>query len=139
MQDRPTALELLDAARQFLEEQAVPALDGPRQFHARVAANVLAIVGRELRDGDDYLRAEWTRLRALVHPSDASGDPPARGDELREAVTALNVELSARVRAGDADTGAFRTAVLAHLHTTIDDKLRIANPRYLADAEAVRR
>ena len=139
MQDRPTALELLDAARQFLEEQAVPALDGPRQFHARVAANVLAIVGRELRDGDDYLRAEWARLTALLRPGDAPADPPARAEELRDAVITLNTELSARVRAGDADTGTFRTAVLAHLRTTIDDKLRIANPRYLADAEAARR
>jgi hypothetical protein len=136
MQDRPTALELLDAARQFLEEQAVPALDGPRQFHARVAANVLAIVGRELRDGDGYLRAEWTRLTALMRPGDAPTDPPARAEELRDTVTALNVELSARVRAADADTGTFRAAVLAHLRATVDDKLRIANPRYLADAEA---
>ena len=55
MQDRPDARELLDAVRAFLEEQVVPALDGTRQFHARVAANVLAIVGRELATGDDAL------------------------------------------------------------------------------------
>src|SRR5947208_3263750 len=48
MQDRPDVRELLDAVRGFLEEDVVPALEGPRQFHARVAANVLAIVGREL-------------------------------------------------------------------------------------------
>src|SRR4051794_14944061 len=116
MQDRPTALELLDAARRFLEEQAVPALDGPRQFHARVAANVLAIVGRELRDGEGFLRAEWRRLTTLLAvPVRHDDDPPAQREALVAAVAALNAELAARVRAGDADAGPFRTAVLAHL------------------------
>src|SRR5689334_19680627 len=103
MQDRPTALELLDAARRFLEEQAVPALDGPRQFHARVAANVLAIVGREVRDGDTFLRAEWRRLTDLLGvPGSRDGDPPAERDDLVIAVTAFNAELAARIRAGHA-------------------------------------
>src|SRR3954470_5769500 len=135
MQDRPTALELLDAARRFLDEQAVPALDGPRQFHARVAANVLAIVARELRDGDAFLCAEWMRLVALLGAvAGTDGAPPAERDELVFAVGALNAELAARVRAGEADTGTFRAAVLAHLRATAEEKLRIANPRYLEEA-----
>jgi aminoglycoside phosphotransferase (APT) family kinase protein len=45
---RPTASELLDAVRGFLTDQVMPATDGQLAFHARVAANVLAIVAREL-------------------------------------------------------------------------------------------
>jgi aminoglycoside phosphotransferase (APT) family kinase protein len=45
---RPTASELLDAVRDFLTDQVMPATDGQLAFHARVAANVLAIVAREL-------------------------------------------------------------------------------------------
>jgi len=48
--DEPTIgldIEAKAAVRGFLEDDVVPALDGPKRFHARVAANVLAIVGRE--------------------------------------------------------------------------------------------
>jgi hypothetical protein len=148
MQDRPTVLELLAAVRDFVARHVVPALDGRRQFHARVAANVLAIVERELRDGDVQLREEWTRLRTLCAVDSSGGDtdaagtqqaaaaddvPPADPATLRAAVVALNADLAARIRGGDADHDPFRAAVLHHLRATTDDKLRIANPAYLEE------
>ncbi len=48
---RPTASELLAAVREFLTDQVRPATSGQLAFHARVAANVLAIVLRELELG----------------------------------------------------------------------------------------
>ena len=48
---RPTASELLDAVRGFLTDQVMPATDGQLAFHARVAANVLGIVAREIELG----------------------------------------------------------------------------------------
>jgi len=48
---RPTASELLDAVRGFLTDQVMPATGGQVSFHARVAANVLGIVARELELG----------------------------------------------------------------------------------------
>jgi aminoglycoside phosphotransferase (APT) family kinase protein len=45
---RPTISELVEAAREFLAGQVMPATEGQLAFHARVAANVLGIVGREL-------------------------------------------------------------------------------------------
>jgi aminoglycoside phosphotransferase (APT) family kinase protein len=48
---RPTASELLDAVRGFLTDQVMPATTGQLAFHARVAANVLGIVARELELG----------------------------------------------------------------------------------------
>lgn len=45
---RPTASELLDAVREFLTDQVMPATAGQLAFHARVAANALAVVAREL-------------------------------------------------------------------------------------------
>jgi Domain of unknown function (DUF6285) len=48
---RPTASELLDAVREFLTGQVMPATSGQLAFHARVAANALAIVARELELG----------------------------------------------------------------------------------------
>jgi aminoglycoside phosphotransferase (APT) family kinase protein len=48
---RPTASELLEAVREFLTAQVMPASTGQLAFHARVAANVLGIVARELELG----------------------------------------------------------------------------------------
>jgi aminoglycoside phosphotransferase (APT) family kinase protein len=48
---RPTASELLEAVREFLTGQVMPATTGQLAFHARVAANVLAVVARELEAG----------------------------------------------------------------------------------------
>jgi Domain of unknown function (DUF6285) len=47
----PTTAELLAAVREFLSDEVMPATEGRLQFHARVAANVLAQVERELSLG----------------------------------------------------------------------------------------
>jgi hypothetical protein len=127
MQDRPSAAELLEQVRLFLEERVVAALDGPGRFHARVAANLLAIVGRELEGEEAALVAEWTRLAALLGRPPAA--PPARTAALREAVTALTHELCARIRRGDADAGPFRAATRAAVEASVRAKLAVANPR----------
>ena len=131
MQDRPTAVELLNAVREFLEQDVMPGLEGRKRFHALVSANVLAIVARELAGEETMLVAEWERLRDLLG---TDGAPPARLCDLRTAVEALTRRLCDRIRAGDADAGPFGEAVRAHVRATVVDKLRIANPKYLGDA-----
>ncbi len=69
---RPTARELLDAVRGYLTDQVMPATSGQLAFHARVAANALAIVARELElgpapDGADLADAVAARL-AVANP-----------------------------------------------------------------------
>ncbi len=128
MQDRPDVRELLEAVRAFLEEQIVPALEGTKQFHARVAANVLAIVGRELRHGEPTLRAEWHRLVELLGA--VSSEAPASEEALLASVRELNAALAERIRAGSADDGPWGAAVLAHLRVTAAERLVIANPKY---------
>jgi aminoglycoside phosphotransferase (APT) family kinase protein len=70
---RPTARELLEAVREWLTDDVVARGDPGLGYHARVAANVLAIVERELsqqpvdRDGDDWATlALAVRDRLLV-------------------------------------------------------------------------
>src|SRR5689334_13993334 len=47
---RPTAAELVAAVADFLDNDVRSATEGQVNFHARVAANVLRIVERELTD-----------------------------------------------------------------------------------------
>jgi aminoglycoside phosphotransferase (APT) family kinase protein len=108
---RPTAIELLEAAREFVTDEAMPAAraSGAVQFHSRVAANVLSIVERQLRLG------------------------PAQSVRHRAALDALGVghiaELAVGVRAGAwDDCGQQLRPALAALAR---DKLAIAEPRHL--------
>jgi hypothetical protein len=58
---RPTASELLDAVSGFLTDDVRPATDGQVAFHARVAANVLGIIARELELGEVPAETELAR------------------------------------------------------------------------------
>jgi hypothetical protein len=127
MQDRPTYQELLDAVRSFLELDVVPALEGAKKFHARVAANVVAIVGRELELEREHLDEEWLRLDRLLGPVPKPADTPALKTALRQRTEAL----CERIRSGEADGGPFRTAVLDHVRQTVREKLAIDNPKLL--------
>ena len=131
MQDRPIATELVAAVRVFLETDVVPNLTGRPRFHALVAANVLAIVEREVSREEDRLVDEWQRLARLL---DVNGDPPPRLELLRRGVRDLDEQLTDRVRARHADAGDFAERVRAHLRATVLDKLRVANPNYLGES-----
>jgi hypothetical protein len=123
--DRPTSVELLDAVRGFLQQEVVPNLEGQRRYHARVAANVVAIVAREIETEETHLRGEWQRLAALLEATDPL---PADRAALRDGVQRRNQELARRIRTGEADGGAWREALLEHLRTTAADKLDVAKP-----------
>ena len=66
MMDQPSALELVTAVREFIEKHAMPELQGRTAFHARVAANALAIVARELEQGPKAADDELASLKALL-------------------------------------------------------------------------
>jgi len=125
MQDRPTLHELLRAVESFLRDDVVPATEGRRQFLARVAANAIGLVERELQGEAEHAAREWAGLDALL-----GAEPmPGGRDALAAAVRARNEELGARIRAGEYD--AEPAALLAHVRATVRDKLLVTNRAYL--------
>ena len=115
MSDRPTAAELADAVRGFLEDEVQPALQSDRQrFRALVAANALSILQRDLTLGPGLQREEEELLGALL------------GRPLAEGARALNAELCRRLRKGEVPAGT-RAALLRIAAM----KLSIASPKYL--------
>jgi aminoglycoside phosphotransferase (APT) family kinase protein len=73
---RPTAREILSAVRGYLTEDVMPATTGRLSFHARVAANMLGIVERELaQDTPDHPRDDWASLAMAVRDKLAVANP----------------------------------------------------------------
>ena len=106
--------ELVDAVRSFIETRAMPELKGHTAFHARVAANALAIVVRQLDSGESSGAEERERLKTLL----------GRDGTLED----LNRELCRRIRNGDFTLS---TAGLAeHLEKSTRDKVAIDQPNY---------
>jgi hypothetical protein len=114
MMDQPSAVELVKAVQSFLETRAIPELKGHTAFHARVAANALAIVARELEQRPMADQAEMARLRSLIN-DDAD-------------IHALNRDLCRRIRNGDIDIGDH--ALAHHLRETTRAKVLIDQPNY---------
>jgi uncharacterized protein DUF6285 len=114
MQDPPTVTELLDATAAFLRDVAVPQLSGHASFHARVAANALDLIKRELELRPAAERDEHTRLQSLLHTEGSLDD--------------LNALLSRRIAAGDLDLQT--PGVAEHLWATTLAKVAIDQPTY---------
>ncbi len=134
MQDRPTAVELVEAVARFLGDEIIPILTDPRmRFRGLIAANVLRVVARELTAGEAPLLSEWQRLVVLLNQPER--EPPSRAEALHTAVERLNHELCTRIRAGEADVGPWHDAVFAHVQRTVIEKLEVTNPRFLQAVE----
>ncbi|HKY68899.1 MAG TPA: phosphotransferase, partial [Acidimicrobiales bacterium] len=72
LHDAPTAAQLVEAVREFLEGDVMATAEGRVRFHARVAGRVLATVERELAVGDGPARAHAARMATLGFGSDAA-------------------------------------------------------------------
>ena len=114
MMDQPSLRELIDAVREFLEKKAMPELMGHTAFHARVAANALAIASRQLEHGADTEREELARLQSLL----------GRSGTLEE----LNRALCEAIRSGNVDLVA--PDLRHHLEQTTRAKIEIDQPGY---------
>jgi hypothetical protein len=98
---RPTAAELVAAVAEFLESDVKDSSTGSLNFHARVAANVLRTVERELLD--------------------ATGAPDLLGFDDERA-------LAAAIRAGDLDDRG--PELLGCLRALVSHRLAVAHPGY---------
>ena len=114
MMDQPSVVELVEAVRNFLEQRALPELQGHTRFHARVAANALGIVARELAEGPAAFSREEARLTALTG-----------GEGSREE---LNRLLCRMIREGRFALDDPR--LVSHLEATTMDKIAIDQPGY---------
>lgn len=107
--DRPTASELVQAVREWMEQDLMKGIEPRLTFHLRVAMNMLDIVDRELQLGAPMEE----RHAEVLHLLDVADD----------------AELAQKIRGGAFDTDL--SSLLAALRPVVEDKVRVANPKYL--------
>jgi Ser/Thr protein kinase RdoA (MazF antagonist) len=106
--DVPSSVELLEAVREFLQREMADT-QGALRFHARVAANAVGIVQRELALGRQQAAAHARRLERLGLPDERA--------------------LARAIRSGELE-GRYDEVVKV-VAETVRDKLLVANPKYL--------
>lgn len=124
MKVEPGAADLLDIARATILAEIAPALPQAQRYAALMAANALAIAGRELAETADPA-AEIARLADLLPGWQPAGDASAA---LREGTA----RLAARIRAGAFDEGEARSRLVAHLREATRSRLAVSNPKALS-------
>lgn len=107
--DPPTAEQLIESVREWLETDVFPNVEGRLQFHTRVAMNVLSMVERELSLGE----TQEAQHRLGLATFDCETDE----------------ELSRKIREGELNNR--YDEVEAFVFRSVEEKLRVANPKYL--------
>jgi hypothetical protein len=107
--DVPTASQLVEAVREWMERDVMSGTSGRLQFHTRVAINALSMVERELASGRGQSRRHLERLSSLGVRSD---------DELAE-----------HIRSGRLDDRVDEVARV--VRDIVVDKVSVANPGHL--------
>jgi hypothetical protein len=111
--DRPTAVELLEAARGALGEDVLPLLQGRSAFELRVTMRALGIVRRELEHAGEHAAMHAAALAALEVTDERELAVAIRDGAFESRDAELQPWLRALVRA----------------------KLEVANPGYLQSTE----
>ena len=122
-QDPPNAPELLETVAEYLFAELRPEVPREQRFRVLVAANVCAVVARELRAGDAPAREDLALFRELL-----GEDAEAGGDDVEAEARRAAGELARRLRSGELDDRMEELAPKLAEH--VRRKLEVARPGY---------
>ena len=125
MQDRPDAAELLEAVAEYLFAELRPEVPKEQRFRVLVAANVCAVVARELRAGEAPDREDLELFSELLGSDAEPADDP---DALATQARGSAAELAKRLRSGELDDRLDELAPRLEEH--VRRKLDVARPDY---------
>jgi hypothetical protein len=129
MQDRPEAPDLLEAVAEYLFGELRSEVPREQRFKVLVAANLCAIIARELRAGEDPDRDDLALFRELLGEQ---GKVPSDLEELATDARRTAAELAGRLRSGELDDRL--EELTPRLAEHVRRKLDIARPGYDAGA-----
>lgn len=121
MLDQPTPVEMLDVIAAYIRDQLAPQLPAAAVFHARVAANAIDLVRRQLESGESLEAESLARLRSLLGQD---------GD-----AATLERALSRGIR--DGSITASTPGLIEHLMASTLAKMSIDQPSYASYRRAL--
>ena len=124
-QDRPDAAELLEAVAEYLFAELRPEAPREQRFKVLVAANICAVVGRELKAGEAPDREDLQLFGELLGEEVQPADDP---DALSEQARGSAAKLAQRLRSGELDDRLDELAPRLAEH--VRRKLDVARPGY---------
>lgn len=97
MQDKPSATELLEAIQDFLMKEVLPEFKDKDllAYKTLVSWNMLGVISREIRSGEESLDKELSRLSSLLGKKT---DFPKTWNEKKNLTSAWNEELRDIIR-----------------------------------------
>jgi hypothetical protein len=125
MNDRPSAVELLEAAREHLVGRVIPGLKDPVvRYQTLVAAHVLSVVAREIEHGDSHSESTRGEMLSLLEAMAQPTDPAP-------TLQTLDAQLCQLIREGQFDQPSRTRALVEHLARRVERSLAVWNPAFL--------
>ncbi|EMF80173.1 hypothetical protein LEP1GSC188_2614 [Leptospira weilii serovar Topaz str. LT2116] len=130
MQDKPTSADLLEAIQDFLMKEVLPQFKDKEflSYKTLVSWNMLGVVSREIRSGEELLDKELGRLVELLNKNLAI---PSTLNEKKNLAHAWNIELRDKIRKEKLSSENLQ--YWNHVKETVKEKVEIINPRFTTE------
>ncbi|EQA60585.1 DUF6285 domain-containing protein [Leptospira alexanderi] len=130
MQDKPTSTDLLEAIQDFLMKEVLPQFKDQEllSYKTLVSWNMLGVVSREIRSGEELLDKELGRLVKLLNKNLVI---PSTLNEKKNLAHAWNIELRDKIRKEKLSSENLQ--YWNHVKETVKEKVEIINPRFTTE------
>ncbi|PJZ48843.1 DUF6285 domain-containing protein [Leptospira saintgironsiae] len=131
MQDKPSATELLEAIQDFLMKEVLPEFRDKDllAYKTLVSWNMLGVISREIRSGEESLDKELTRLSSLLKKKT---EFPKTWNEKKNLTSFWNEELRDIIRKEKKSLE--DTEYWKHIKESVIEKVEIVNPRFTTES-----
>ncbi|TGM95521.1 DUF6285 domain-containing protein [Leptospira dzoumogneensis] len=131
MQDKPSATELLEAIQDFLMKEVLPEFRDKDllAYKTLVSWNMLGVISREIRSGEELLDKELTRLSSLLKKK---SEFPKTWNEKKNLTSSWNEELRDIIRREKKSLE--DTEYWKHIKESVIEKVEIVNPRFTTES-----
>ncbi|MEI1278905.1 DUF6285 domain-containing protein [Leptospira venezuelensis] len=131
MQDKPSATELLEAIQDFLMKEVLPEFRDKDllAYKTLVSWNMLGVISREIRSGEESLDKELMRLSSLLKKK---SEFPKTWNEKKNLTSSWNEELRDIIRKDKKSLE--DTEYWKHIKESVIEKVEIVNPRFTTES-----
>lgn len=131
MQDKPSSTDLLEAIQDFLMKEVLPQFKDKDllSYKTLVSWNMLGVISREIRSGEELLDKELTRLSKLLKKDVLF---PATLNEKKNLANVWNFELRDKIRKEKLSIE--NSEYWNHVKETVREKVEVTNPRFTTES-----